>query len=232
MPHRSQRHERRVTTRFPRSKATRGAHMPRSLAGLAAVALVLAVGASAATSAAAPPQGFRSDASFAGSFTASGVTNVSATQKTSCYKPEVAYFGALLPTDGYPGGGGTTCPPAVPTTGEDLGPYDTQDAAGAANPDMLVKDHSESDIRVDPANPNHLIGLTKWFVNAEGYNHLVGFYESFDGGTTWPVQGHVPGYEGWTDNTDPVGAFDPWSNFYSLNLPYNFYYDKSGGHHF
>ena len=67
-------------------------------------------------------------------------------------------------------------------------------------------------------------------VNGEGYNHLLGFYESFDGGKTWPVQGHVPGYEGWTDNTDPVGAFDPWGNFYSLVLPYQFYYDKNGGH--
>ena len=65
-------------------------------------------------------------------------------------------------------------------------------------------------------------------MNAEGYNHLLGFYESFDGGATWPVQGHVPGYEGWTDNTDPVGAFDPWGNFYSLVLPYQFYYDNSG----
>jgi hypothetical protein len=26
-------------------------------------------------------------------------------------------------------------------------------------------------------------------VSAEGYNHLLGFYESFDGGRTWPVQG-------------------------------------------
>ena len=74
----------------------------------------------------------------------------------------------------------------------------------------------------------HLIGQSKWAISAEGYNHLNGFYESFDGGLTWPVQGHVPGYEGWTDNTDPVGAFDPWGNFYSLVLPYQFYYDKHG----
>ena len=95
---------------------------------------------------------------------------------------------------------------------------------------MRVKDHSESDIRVDPTNPQHLIGQSKWAISAEGYNHLIGFYESFDGGLTWPVQGHVPGYEGWTDNTDPVGAFDPWGNFYSLVLPYQFYYDKAGFH--
>jgi hypothetical protein len=91
---------------------------------------------------------------------------------------------------------------------------------------MLVKDHSESDIRADPTNPNHLIGQSKWFVSAEGYNHILGFYESMDGGTTWPVQGHVPGYEGWTDNTDPVGAFDRFGNFYSLLLPYQFFYDN------
>ena len=47
---------------------------------------------------------------------------------------------------------------------------------------MLVNNHSESDIQVDPTNPNHLIGSTKWFASAEGYNHILGFYESFDGG--------------------------------------------------
>jgi len=146
-------------------------------------------------------------------------------QEASCYRPEVFYDGALPADAGYPGGGSTPC--AGATTGEDEGPYDTQDVA---NPLLLVKDHSESDIRVDPTNKEHVIGQSKWFVNAEGYNHLTGFYESFDGGQTWPVQGHVPGYEGWTDNTDPVGAFDPFGNFYSLALAYNFYYDKSGGH--
>src|SRR5438105_13704372 len=114
-------------------------------------------------------------------------------------------------------------------TGEDLGPYPTQDVS---NPPMRVKDHSESDIRVDPINSNHLIGQSKWVVNAEGYNHLLGFYESFDGGQTWPVQGHVPGYEGWTDNTDPVGAFDGYGNYYELNLAYQFFYNDDGTHNF
>jgi hypothetical protein len=82
---------------------------------------------------------------------------------------------------------------------------------------------------VDPSNPNHLIGQTKWFVSAEGYNHLLGFYESFDGGKTWSVQGHVPGYEGFTDNTDPVGAFDAFGNYHALLLPYQFSYDDVGG---
>jgi hypothetical protein len=138
------------------------------------------------------------------------------------------YSGALTAAQGYLDGGESLCNGAA-TTGEDLGPYPTQDVK---NPAMRVKDHSESDIRIDPTNSMHLIGQSKWAVNAEGYNHLLGFYESFDGGKTWLVQGHVPGYEGWTDNTDPVGAFDPWGNFYSLVLPYVFYYDKFGGHKF
>jgi hypothetical protein len=178
---------------------------------------------------AAVPQGYQSDTAFAGSFAAKGVVNVSATtQRVSCYSPETLYLPGLTPTDGYLDGGGSACAGAA-TTGEDLGPYPTQDLA---NPALRVKDHSESDLRIDPANPSHLIGQSKWAVNAEGYDHLLGFYESFDGGFTWPVQGHVPGYEGWTDNTDPVGAFDPWGNFYSLVLPYQFYYGNGGVHKF
>ena len=173
----------------------------------------------------APPatQGTQTDATFADSFRSNHVTNVFATtQKTSCYTPEVPYAGNLGPTNGYTGE--TPCNGAA-NTGEDLGPYPTQNVVN--NP-VLVNNHSESDIRVDPTNPNHLIGQTKWFVSAEGYNHLQGFYESFDGGKTWPVQGHVPGYEGFTDNTDPVGAFDGFGNYHALLLPYQFSYDKFG----
>jgi hypothetical protein len=189
----------------------------------ALAALTVAVGVAGA---AGPSQ--QSDASFAASYAAHGVVNVSATtQKVSCYAPEVPYASALSALDGYPGGGETACPGA--TTGEQISGFPTQDVSNAP---LLVKDHSESDLRVDPANPNHLIGQSKWFVSAEGYNHLNGFYESWDGGKSWPVQGHVPGYEGWTDNTDPVGAFDPWGNFYSLLLPYEFVYSKAGFHVF
>ncbi|TMB46306.1 MAG: hypothetical protein E6J53_05365 [Chloroflexi bacterium] len=103
-------------------------------------------------------------------------------------------------------------------TGENAGdsnPYPTQLGSNTGYPmsgSQLVKDHSESDIRVDPTNASHLIGSSKWIVSPEGYNHLLGFYESFDGGSHWTVQGHIPGYEGWTDNTDPIGAFDSYGN--------------------
>src|SRR5262249_12763820 len=209
------------------SPPRKGREMKRMVQGIAALgaALVLAMPAAGSP---APPQGFQSDSAFAASFAANAVVNVSATtQRVSCYAPEVPYLTALTAADGYPGGGQSPCPGA--TTGEQTSGFATQDVANAT---VLVKDKSESDIRVDPLNPMHLIGLSKWFVSAEGYNHLLGFYESWDGGQTWPVQGHVPGYEGWTDNTDPVGAFDPWGNFYVANLPYEFVYDKSGGHVF
>jgi hypothetical protein len=179
------------------------------------------------------PQGIQSDAAYAGSFQANNVTNVFATtQQTSCYRPEAPYFGNLGPTDGY--SGMSACGGAA-TTGEDTGvtPYPSQVGSNAGFPasgPMLVKDHSESDIRVDPTNSSHLIASSKWAVSAEGYNHLLGFFESFDGGRSWPVQGHIPGYEGWTDNTDPVGAFDAYGNYYTLVLPYQFFYNSDGSH--
>lgn len=187
---------------------------------LVMVLLLLAAPPSRATG--GPPQGTQTDAAYAGSYASNHVTNVTATtQRVSCYSPELPFTLQV-----YPDGGMTPCHGAA-TTGENLGPYPTQNVA---NPPMRVKDHSESDLRVDPTNAQHLIGQSKWFISAEGYNHLLGFYESYDGGQSWPIQGHVPGYEGWVDNTDPVGAFDPWGNFYSLVLPYQFYYDQNGGH--
>jgi hypothetical protein len=214
----------------------------RSLLAATAVVLVLVVSLGTLVRQAAAgggsgvgnvPQGTQSNDAFARSYQSNKVTNVvPTTQKTSCYTPEVPYFTDLGPAEGY--SGMSACNGAA-TSGEDLGPYATQTGSNPGFPasaPMLVKDHSESDIRVDPTNSQHLIGSSKWFVSAEGYNHLLGFYESFDGGKTWPVQGHVPGYEGWTDNTDPVGAFDSFGNYYEFVLAYQFYYNSDGSHNF
>ena len=177
------------------------------------------------------PQGTQSDAMYASSYGANGVTNRFVTSRqVSCYRPEVPVTANNGPNDGYTGE--SPCPGA--NTGEDTGasaPCPTQAGSRApfpASQPMLVKDHSESDIRVDPTNPNHVIGSTKWFAGPEGYNHLLGFYESWDGGKTWPTMGHIPGYEGFTDNTDPVGAFDSYGNYYQALLPYQFYYSSGG----
>ncbi len=178
------------------------------------------------------PQGTQDDATYASSFQTNHVTNVDATsQQTSCYTPEVPY----ATSDASEGYSGESACNGASTTGEDLGPYLTQSTSNPGFPattPMLVKDHSESDIRVDPTNPRHLIGSSKWFVSPEGYNHVLGFYESFDGGKTWGIQGHIPGYEGWTDNTDPVGAFDGFGNYYEFLLNYQFFYNLDGSHNF
>lgn len=207
---------------------------------LAVVAAMGALGGSPATAAGGAvdpgvgviPQGTQSNAQFSASYAANHVSNsLATTAQTSCYRPEVGYFTNAGPNDGY--SGMSSCPGA--TTGEDTGtsPYATQSGSNpgypAAGP-MLVKDHAESDLRVDPTNPRHLIGSSKWIVSAEGYNHLLGFYESFDGGKSWTVSGHIPGYEGWTDNTDPVGAFDSYGDYYSLTLDYQFFYKADGSH--
>ena len=182
------------------------------------------------------PQGTQSDQAYSDSFTANKVTNVFVTtQQVSCYRPEVPFAVSNGPNDGYTGE--LPCPAGGAKTGEDVGlsTYPTQTGSEfpyPASEPKLATDHSESDIRVDPFDPNHLIGSSKWFAAPEGYNHLLGFYESFDGGKTWPTMGHIPGYEGFTDNTDPVGAFDGFGNYYEAILPYQFYYDKSGFHRF
>src|SRR5216684_5119398 len=165
-----------------------------------AVALAASYGASPRAASVGPgvgniPQGTQADDAFRNSFAVNHVTNVFATtQQVSCYTPEVPYTVNDGPLDWYTGE--TPCNGAA-TTGEDLGPYTSQQGSNAGFPataPVLVNNHSESDIQVDPTNPKHLIGSTKWFASAEGYNHILGFYESWDGGKTWPVQGHIPGY--------------------------------------
>jgi hypothetical protein len=217
--------------------------MGRARSAVAVLALTVAVTGILAASAASTsvttgtsgwpiPQGDQADAAYG--MSSAGVSNVFATtQQTSCFTPEVPYFTNLGPALGYTGM--TRCGGNTATTGEDVGPYPSQTGSNPGYPadsPMLVKDHSESDIRVDPTNSDHIIGTSKWFTSAEGYNHQLGFYESRDGGQTWNVQGHIPGFEGWTDGTDPVGAFDTYGNFWFFDLAYQFFYDKNEGHNF
>jgi hypothetical protein len=107
------------------------------------------------------------------SFTAAKVTNIDVTSgQVSCYRPEDPYFVSDGPNNGHTGM--SSCPASGATTGENTGasgPYPTQVGSNPGFPaaaPMLMKDHSESDIRVDPTNPRHLIGSAKWFVSAEG----------------------------------------------------------------
>ena len=88
---------------------------------LTALTLIALLAVPSAMSAGGPPG--QSDAAFAASGAANGVTNVSATtQRVSCYAPEVVYLDRLDPNQGYPDGGMSPCGGAA-TTGEELGPY-------------------------------------------------------------------------------------------------------------
>jgi len=208
----------------------------RLIAGAGTASILLASAITTIASTAPPPgdpgvgnvpQNRQADTTYAASYKTHGVTNVFVTsQQLSCFRPEVPANFYNGPNNGYTGLTGCQ----TSTTGEDTGAtqYPTQFGTSTAAGPMRVTDHSESDIRVDPTNPRHIIGSSKWFTGAEGYNHLLGFYESFDTGKTWKFMGHIPGYEGWTDNTDPVGAFDPFGNYYEAILPYQFFYDATG----
>src|SRR2546423_11796378 len=80
------------------------------------------------------PQNTQSDAQYEASAAANHVTNVFATsQRVSCYRPEVPYFGNLGPANGY--SGMTRCN-GLATTGEDTGatPYPSQAGSNPGSP--------------------------------------------------------------------------------------------------
>ena len=164
------------------------------------------------------------DGAYAASNAAVATNDFVTARARSCYTPEVP-TGDMISCQSA---GAATTGESTAATTEQLA--DSNPGYPAAEP-KLVTDHSESDIRVDPNDADHIIGTSKWFVSGPGYNHQLGFYETKNGGATW-TQGHIPGYEGWTDDTDPVSAFDTFGNFFVFNLAYQFFYDKNGGHNF
>ena len=90
-------------------------------------------------------------------------------------------------------------------------------------------DKSESDLAVDPTNPNHLVGLSKVFWSPKDYLFDLEWYDSEDGGKTWTT-GVLPGYDQWADATDPTLAFDSQGNLYTLVLAFNFVIESNGSH--
>ncbi len=94
---------------------------------------------------------------------------------------------------------------------------------------VWANDKSESDLAVDPTNPQHIVGMSKFFFSPKDYLFRLGWYDSTDGGKTW-TSGLLPGYEDWMDTTDPTVAFDSQGNLYALVLPFNFVIEPSGSH--
>ena len=89
-------------------------------------------------------------------------------------------------------------------------------------------DHGESDLAVDPQNPNHLLGASKFFFDDASYLFHLGSYTSVNGGASFNEQ-IVPFYDcttsgnvlEWQNTTDPTVAFDGQGGAYTLVLAFN-----------
>ncbi len=116
-----------------------------------------------------------------------------------------------------------------PTTGG------ATDRTGACVNNAAYNNHrSESWIAVDPTNPSHLVGLSKFFFDPLFYLFHLGSYVSADAGKSW-TNGVIPGFDcqsapsnSWTDTTDPIVAFDSQGTVFSNILPFSFTYNPSG----
>ncbi len=93
---------------------------------------------------------------------------------------------------------------------------------------------SESWIAVDPTNPDHLVGTSKFFFDPVFYLFHLGSYVSFDGGKSW-TNAVIPGFDcqsaprfSWVDVTDPIHAFDSAGRVFSTLLPFSLTYNPAG----
>ena len=76
-----------------------------------------------------------------------------------------------------------------------------------------VNDFSEVMVYLDPTDPNHLLGASKFFYNPVGYDFYTGVFESYDGGLSW-TELQPPGVSGYGLTSDPVTTFDNLGNGY------------------
>lgn len=83
-----------------------------------------------------------------------------------------------------------------------------------------VNDFSEVMLSIDPTDPNHLLGASKFFYIPTNYLFYTGVFESFDGGLNWS-QVQPNGVEDYTLTSDPVTTFDDEGNGYFTLLTRN-----------
>ena len=77
----------------------------------------------------------------------------------------------------------------------------------------FVNDFSEVMVALDPTDPNHLLGCSKFFYNPAAYDFYTGVFESYDGGLTW-TELQPAGVETYSMTSDPVTTFDHLGNGY------------------
>ena len=90
-------------------------------------------------------------------------------------------------------------------------------------------DHGESDLALDPQDPNHLVAASKFFFDDNQYLFHLGSYASFDAGATFASEQIIPFYDcttsgnrfEWQNSTDPTVAFDGKGGVYTLVLAFN-----------
>jgi hypothetical protein len=76
-----------------------------------------------------------------------------------------------------------------------------------------VTDFSEVMLAIDPTDPEHLLGTSKFFYEPQTYAFYTGVFESTDGGHTWD-QREPAGVERYGLTSDPVTMFDGAGNAY------------------
>jgi len=109
------------------------------------------------------------------------------------------------------------------------------DRTGACVKNAAYNNHrSESWLAVDPTNPNHLVGTSKFFFDPLFYLFHLGSYVSFDGGNSW-TNAVISGFDcqsapsfSWVDTTDPIHAFDSAGRVFSTLLPFSLTYNSAG----
>lgn len=77
----------------------------------------------------------------------------------------------------------------------------------------FVSDFSEVMLAIDPSDPNHFLGSSKFFFDSPNYSFYTGVFESTDGGQNW-TQFQPAGLETHDLTSDPVTTFDEKGNGY------------------
>jgi hypothetical protein len=76
-----------------------------------------------------------------------------------------------------------------------------------------VTDFSEVMLAIDPTDPAHLLGASKFFFDPAAYKHYSGVFKSYDAGLSW-TQRQPDGLELYAKTSDPTTTFDELGNGY------------------
>ncbi len=90
-----------------------------------------------------------------------------------------------------------------------------------------TESRSESEVVVNPLNPNNLVGASKKFYDPQTYKFYLSTYYTFDGGSTW-AESALPLQGNWQGMTDPALTFDRAGNVFLVGEPLVYQNDITG----